>query len=445
MRKRRRIYTIILAALALALLLGACQPTPAEAPVIGKTVDYLENVDETPFTRYEAPPRISESEEINGLSLKIDAEVTVPDTDGYSVMEISKKVFDVNTYKEIMNYFHPDEPWFKEPALTKDEIVERIAYYQANSDVESPEYKDTIKELQDELEDAPEVAEYKPFSFDEISDESNICAYCKNEDDGTYSVFSGQLNSSHFGYFRDSKDNWLSEEHAETDQEKDDFKNLNPSISAEEAQKKAEQAMRDLNADPMLLLSYHTKSINYISEKAASAGWSFCYTRDCNGLQAPYVDGWEIWKGSPAPVNTAPWDQEVTYIVVDDKGIAVYNSSGAGKQNKVLYKNIKLLGFDDILGRIKQQLAYNHAYHVESVEEASVVVNGIKLGSSLINVKDHPDVGRLIPSWDVDYDYYERFAGEKEPFVYHCHVFLNAIDGTYIEPRVSNDRLMPTG
>ncbi len=238
MRKGHWIYTIIMAALVLALLLMSCQQTPEKTPVIGKAVDYLENVEETPFQPYEAPLNISESEEISGLSLKIDAEVTVPVTDGYSVMEISKQVFDVNIYKEIMNYFHPDEPWVKEPILTKDEIIQRIAYYQANSDVESPEYKDAIKALQDQLEDAPEAAEYKPFSFDEISDEGDIYAYCKNKDDDTYSVFLGKMNSNHYQYQRISDEYWLPEEGAETDQQKNDFLNMMPSISVEEAQKK---------------------------------------------------------------------------------------------------------------------------------------------------------------------------------------------------------------
>lgn len=439
----KRILALVL--LLMVLIITGCQQTPDKAPVIGKALDYLENVAETRFAPYEAPPSINESEEISGLSLKIEAEITVPEADGYTVMEISKQAFDVNTYKEIMNYFCPDEPWFKEPVLTKDEIVERIAYYQANSDLDIPENKETIQELQDQLEDAPDIAEYKPFSFDEIGNDGDIYAYCINKKESALSILAGRLDSNYFQYRRDSDEYWLPEEGIETEQEKNDFKNMNPSISVEEAQKKAEQVLHDLSTDPALVLSYAAKLISYKNEKAASAGWRFCYTRDCNGLQASYVGDWEIWKGSPAPVNTAPWDQECTFIIVDDKGIAAYDSRGAGKQNKVLYNNVKLLPFDDILERIKQQLVYNHAYHVESVEEASVVVNGIKLGSSLINVKDHPEVGRLIPSWIVDYDYYEKLVGENEPFVYHCHVFLNAIDGSYIEPRVSNDQMMPTG
>lgn len=430
----KRLLAIVI--LAMILIVTGCQPTPEKAAVIGKAVDYLENTQETPFQPYDAPSGIQESEQISGLDLKMDAKVTVPDTDGYSVMEVSKENFDADTFKKVMNYFHPNEPWFKEPALTKEDIIQRIAYYQETSDLEIPENKETIQELQERLEEAPEEAEYEPFSIDDIS-ESKVRAYCRNQDDVTFSVLSGLLNGNTYAYQRDSDEYWLREENAETTQEKNDFLNMNPNISLEEAQKTAEQAMRDLNADPIMLPSYHTKSINYENEKAVSAGWAFCYMRDCNGLQATYVGGWDKWKGSPDPVNAAPWDSEFMFITVDDKGVAIYDTRGAGRQQSVLYNNVELMAFDDILERIKKQLVYNHAYQPESVEEYSVTVNEIKLGSSLVNVKDHPDVGILIPSWDVVYDYYERFKGEEEATVYHCNTYLNAIDGSYIEPRTT--------
>lgn len=432
----KRSLAIIL--LVMILIIAGCQQTPEKAPIIGKTMDYLESVEEMPFHPYEVPSSLRESYQISGLNLKMDAAVTVPDTDGYSIMEVSKDSFDVDTYKAVMNYFHPDEPWIKEPVLTKENIVERIAYYQTNADLEIPENKEVIQELQDLLENAPEEAEYEPFSFDDIGNEGVFYAYCRNQDDRFYSVLVGQLGGNGYQYRRDSDVYWVREKDVETTQEKNDFLNMNPSIPLEEAQKTADQALRDLNADPNMLLSCHTKSVFYKNETATSAAWGFRYMRDCNGLQASFVSGWDIWKGSPDPVNAAPWDAEGIFVIVDNEGIAMFDTRGAGKHKSVLYNNVALMPFDDILERIKQQLVYNHAYQEASMEEYSVTVREIKLVSSLVNIKDHPDVGRLIPAWDVVYDYYERYAGEKEPYVYHCHTYLNAIDGSYIEPRTNS-------
>ena len=73
--------------------------------------------------------------------------------------------------------------------------------------------------------------------------------------------------------------------------------------------------------------------------------------------------------------------------------------------------------FDDILDRIKQQLVYNHAYQENHVEEYSVMVNEIRLASALINVKDRRDIGHLVPTWEVMYEFHERLKGENEPTV----------------------------
>jgi hypothetical protein len=429
----KRSLAIVL--LAMILLVTGCQQTPENVPVVGKARDFLEGVKEIPFQPYKAPSSIDESEQISGLDLKMDAEVTVPDTDGYSVMEVSKDIFDVDTFKEAMDYFRPDATWVKQPILTKADIIQRIADINNSEGSESAETQEYLQQLQELLKEAPEEARSELFSFDEIGNDGNFYAYYPNRDNGTYSVLAGQLNSNGYQYRRDSDVYWVREKEAETDQEKKDISSMSPDISLEEAQKTADQALHDLNADPHMLLSSCTKSIFYKNEKATSAAWEFCYMRDCNGLQASRVGDWSKWKGSPDPVNAAPWSAESIIIIVDEKGIAHFDTRGAGRQKNVLYDNVKLMAFDDILERIKQQLVYNHAYQEESMEENSVTVHEIKLVSSLVNIKDRPDVGRLIPTWDVVYDFCERFEGEKEPFVYHCHTYLNAIDGSYIEPR----------
>lgn len=423
--------------LATVLILSGCQQTPEKASVIGKSKDYLENVQETAFQPYEAPSSIQESEQISGLNLKIDAKVTVPDTDGYSVAEVAKEVFDISTFKQVMNYFHPNEEWVKQPVLTKADIIQRIAEVNTSEDTESMEAQQYLQQLQEQLEQAPEEFENEPFTFDDASNESMFFAFCKNQDDGTYSVLAGQLNSNYYQYRRDSDVYWVRENNAETDQEKRDLSSMSPDVSLEEARKIAEQALRDLNADPMMLPSSYTKSISYKNGKATSVGWEFCYMRDCHGLQASYVGDWSKWKGSPDPANAAPWSAESMTIIVNKKGIAHYDTRGAGRQKSVLFNSVELMTFDDILERIKQQLVFNHAYQEEFIEEYSVTVHEIKLVSSLVNIKDRFDVGRLIPTWDVVYNFYEKYAGEEEPTIYPCHTYFNAIDGSYIEPRAN--------
>lgn len=250
------------------------------------------------------------------------------------------------------------------------------------------------------------------------------------------------MNGNTYQYRRDSDSYWVRESNAETLEQKNDFTSTNPKLESESAMGIAQDAMKSLGADSNMKFSFMEKAIAYNDKGLQGIGWIIFFIRDCGGLQATYMDEWRIWKGSPPPSNAAPWESEYMYVIVDENGkIAQYDVRGAGKQVAIIAENTQLMPFDDILDRIKQQLVYNHAYQENHVEEYSVMVNKIQLASALINVKDRRDIGHLVPTWEVMYEFHERLKGENEPTVYHCRVCLNAIDGSYIEPKAYIGRI----
>jgi hypothetical protein len=53
----------------------------------------------------------------------------------------------------------------------------------------------------------------------------------------------------------------------------------------------------------------------------------------------------------------------------------------------------------------------------------------------MINTANDTNIGRMIPTWQVCYDL--KIDYEDATFVqYHLSTLFNAIDGSYIEPRV---------
>lgn len=131
-------------------------------------------------------------------------------------------------------------------------------------------------------------------------------------------------------------------------------------------------------------------------------------------------------------------------IVVDDTGaIAQYDSRGAGEQDEILRQDATLLPFDEILGRMQQQLIYHHAYQSDAVAECAVYVYQIRLASALINVRDRQDVGHMVPAWEILYEFRERRKGESTPAGFDCCLYLNALDGSYIEPKAYINRIAP--
>jgi hypothetical protein len=77
------------------------------------TSAFLATCTEVPFVPVEAPSAFSEPEtEIaNNLFLTIEANVAVPETDGYSVTRLRARQFTLDEYRNMINYFLPDAVW----------------------------------------------------------------------------------------------------------------------------------------------------------------------------------------------------------------------------------------------------------------------------------------------------------------------------------------------
>ena len=135
----------------------------------------------------------------------------------------------------------------------------------------------------------------------------------------------------------------------------------------------------------------------------------------------------------------APWDREMAAIFVDANGVFSCNVRGLAKQTEVLYENVALLPFDALLERIEKQMVYQHAFQQDGVTDQAVKISSIALRLAVINIKDKPGYGMLIPSWWVDYVSSYKQDGVENQF--HNTTIFNAIDGSYIEPRAMAEML----
>ena len=357
---------------------------------------------------YYAPSRVVNREQIATLLIDIDAEVILPQKRGFCVAEIRKEAFRKKDIKTVMDYFQPEAVWLTEPAFSEN--------YNANFSAEK-------------------------FNLNRVPDQSIYFAFTYHPKDQTWAVIGGQFGGNYYQYRRNINEFWVTKDNAEGYKEENDLKIIQPQISLEDAQIIAEKCLKDLNVDSMIKQLYVTKSICYTDGMQTSAGWKFCFTRDCAGLQTAFVGDCSTWIGSPDPVNAGPWSLECVFITIDSSGVAIYDIRGAGRQNKIIESEVKLIEFDRILQTIKQQAVLNHSVQPEFVKEYYVEITEIKLGSALIDIPGKRTVGYQIPVWDTSYNFYERYENEMTPTVYKCHIYLNAISGKYIEPRATREEL----
>lgn len=432
---------IIAAVICLSFLLLGCQETPETPPVIYQGNDYINDNSSEKTTSLNIADHIKSSKDMNGLVVNFDADVIIPQTKSYSVIEIEKAVFSKDDLNRYMNYFAPKNAvLYQNNELTKRQIAELIVgLEEAGPDqIDQDLAESVITELNALYETAPnEVSENNArFSLNDVGTGEYFSAYALINDD-TYCHFGGALNGNSFSYNRNSYTVPTPQStFSRSDPEWNDYNGEFP-ISEETAVAAAKRVLIDLGIDNMEV-AYAEKACAYHCLKAhsiESKGWCVVFTRSCNGLPSIYVDGASLWNTSEAPALGAPWNKEVIFVIVDEAGVYCFDWRGAGKQKKVLVENAELLPLEDILERAEKQLMYQHLPQNNDSADYSITVKEIRLDSALVNVANETNIGRMIPVWDFYYDivYKEGDSSEAETYV----LTLNAIDGRYIEPRIT--------
>ena len=425
----------------LVLLCGTlcgCQPTPVKEAVVNKQRDYLLGNGQAGNNFEGIPEHISDSKNVNGLRLDFEADVKTPNLEKYSVVEVERNNMTDDDFFNLANYFAPSAELYEEVVLNKQQVMERILTLQRVAENEGEGIQAVLSGYQDKLKTAPEDARplLKPFDIQGVPDGRRFRVFSINDEHNTFSSFLGTRNGNQFLYKRDYAATIMREEYFDdTDIEHlKDFEGAFP-ISFEEGLQIAEQVVQELKLDN-LAFSYGDKACVYYDDFVlGEKGWEFIFTRENNGLPSYYVDGGQIWN-SQMPELTAPWGQECLFIFVDEEGLYRFDWRGAAKQTAVLTEDVALLPFNEILARAEQQLMYQHIPLLENENtDASIYIYEIRLASVLVNVPGRPEAGRDIPAWDF---LYELRIKDGATEVHETYITcINAIDGSYIEPRVT--------
>ncbi|MEG0836170.1 MAG: DUF6034 family protein [Christensenellaceae bacterium] len=436
--RKIQLLTLIICAL---ILFTGCQATPETPPVIYQGNDYINENPSEKTTSLDIADHLKYTKDMNGLVVNFDADVIIPQSKSYSVIEIEKAVFSKDDITRYINYFAPKSVvLYQNNDLTKRQIAELIVgLEEAGPDqIDQDLAESVINQLNTLYETAPnEISENNAsFSLDDVSTGEYFSAYALINDN-TYCHFGGALNGNTFTYNRNSYTVPTPQSiFTENDPEWSDYSGEFP-LSKEAAIDSAKQVLEDLGIDNMEVASTE-KACAYHCYKARtieSRGWYVVFTRSSNGLPSIYIPGASLWNTSEAPALGAPWDKEVIFVIVDEAGVYCFDWRGAGKQKKVLQENAELLTLTDILDRVEKQLMYRHLPQIKENTDFSITVNEIRLDSALVNVANETNIGRMIPVWDFYYDivYKEEDSSAVETYV----LTLNAIDGRYIEPRIT--------
>lgn len=439
----------ILAALLSALLLAccfttACQPTPSQSPVVNKGGDYLGGIEETPFEPYAAEGHADRTAKRNGIRMQFDADVIIPETSGYAVYEAERSSFTAAEHMAFIEHFLPNAALVEKPVWTKEYYAAEITKAYQFMALTGRSLESYIERLKQQMDSAPENAKETPLDLSAMANGAHYTAYAP-AGENVYACFAGEIGGDDFLYTRDAYcrcyDEMMLAADAElSEQYGSDFA-TEPAITEQDAVKLAEQSLTALGIEGMKPLTCSRMCVYGSVGDIVGRGWAVTFTRDCGGLTVPYDIGGSSGNVNDVPALSAPWGQEVLTVGIDSAGICYLTLKGACTVTKKLYANVPLLGYDELLDRIENQLFYHHAFSADGVKNPCITVKEIRLCAALVNVADRPNTGRFIPAFEVAYSYQFTYGDSDDVVKQDLSMYFNAIDGSYIEPRVNADTL----
>jgi hypothetical protein len=91
-----------------------------------------------------------------------------------------------------------------------------------------------------------------------------------------------------------------------------------------------------------------------------------------------------------------------------------------------------------MISRVEEQLKVQNAYRENNEKKYIVNVTHIELKYALLSETDSISTGRYVPVWEVTYTSLWEGATLSNTW----KIYFNAVDGSYVEPRITNTELM---
>lgn len=454
---------LVITAAVLVLSLCACQPNPGSDIVIQKDGDLPEATGNggDSIGGYTAPAEWKEdiSYDNSAIKIKMDAAVEYPAAPKMSSYECSGAVFSQETLDTMIAEFFGDATIYDGDApQTKEEIQEQILSLQldienirnGNSDsIVDPDFmEEWVKELQEELPDAPDTVEKTPVVTtiaDMEPDEYGIKGFygrAEVPEKGTWHINMLLQNPKTSGpsvYI--SQDRFYLLDTVDSEEA-----NQDKSPTREEAARQAEALLDRFGITGMHLFS--TRFAKQTTgggdaEESDTYGYNLTYVRDVDGITCLDWVAYAAASSSDATEAAPEGGQfsrmpinECIKIGITKNGINHFSWEGHFDVGEKITDNVALLPFDEIQSSFKDYMLFTYSYLddpdiIQEIKDPekyqTMYVYSVKLGYAVTAVKDNPNRMMLTPVWNF-YSYWMDENGVKEYNWQPC-MSINAANG----------------
>lgn len=422
----------------------ACQPTPAQDAIVNKGDSVLEAaLAATPLPTQEADtintaePHVSHWTEfckINDVDLIIDVPVEWPVSE-YPAYEVQPREFRPEDINAIVDYFVPEAVSVRETGYSEQEILENLeaavrGYWYVNDDggYYGP-YEGQEEDIAYWQEQLRRVSEEDAVQHFEPIDELPARKTFINSDGKEVSVSargSSWAVAVSLGQLPIIQPESLVIGGTAIGNEPKGTTIENITIRKEEALEEATRFLLDIGYEAFQFSGAEkARMVNGITEDILAAGWRLTFCRNDGGY-AP-VDytklRYSVLRTNTQVAYSKPWLSERIQIFVDEQGIRFAEQAYPIAVNKEINSNVTILPFKSIQEQILKRFQYEFSWG-ESI--SSITVERVALIGGLIRMPDHPDLGRIVPTWLVEFSIEEKDLENTDTYF----IAINAVDGS---------------
>ena len=462
----------------------ACQPTPCEEAVQSQKEDYLAHVQTIPDTPQPDVPETdaSPSAEPTAASERIELvseqvqQVEIPKTlqtepipvtkslfvqfdctvqtssDRFGIAQTEQRIFSKAELFSYLDQLLPEGTRYSTVGTTKAYfagVVQSYIHACRNAGKEPEEaYIDDLSRQAQQASSEPEEARFDPMNVAEFT---LTRVYAQNAD-GSYRSFLCKPGTASLRYCLDESAWLLHEDELEPEYDEEfrayqqDFAQDFPDPDA--LLPKAQDALALFGLSDMLCTTQR-KLLVYKGSVPVTTGWTFVFVHGVDGIPQRYASE-AVESGFGVPTLVSPFGAEAAMLSIGSDGsLWCADLMNILKTPETVLGNVLLCDFPTLQQSIATHLKNRFSWPAQdNLPGSCATVDSMELCMALVNVKDHYDLGRLIPAWYVSGRYIGSTSGGvnsigetvpgydfAEPFGY----YFSALDGTYIEPRLSRN------
>lgn len=367
---------LLVLALGFAAFTTACQPGQGARELTPIPVEETQNIDGAAPVNTATGTHLTQPTETlpGGVKVVVDADVTIPKTEGYNIRECTLDSFTLDDYQKMLDYFAPGASW----TTNTDESDSKVSIPFRLSDKDMDGW--TILSTE---QDGKTL-------FAEFGDQSRKLL-AVGTDGVLYSE--GLL---------------LGDE--EMEQEFGDIIRAPIALTQETAQTQADQVLHDLDLQGLQRNSAQRACLfdEMNTDNVLSHGWLITYGLTNGGLSVHSDSGYAHNKND----RLSYWSVDAggVAVYVDESGVALFDCEKRYQASEVTYPVKTIISAEEAhkLARERIGRLYNDAS-----DDMQIEIYSIRLGSTLIGFSDtltgqpfpevYEDIALLIPTWDILY------------------------------------------